>query len=122
MGNTISKKQQQILDYIKDEILKKGYPPTVRENVAKFVRNHKEKFLGAGLLLAAADGIRVRLDRNKDQKAFEESSVKQQMVARKHEAEINALRAEAEQAREVNRRVDQLEQIVKNITEGGGGE
>ena len=30
MGNTISKKQQQILDYIKDEILKKGYPPTVR--------------------------------------------------------------------------------------------
>ena len=92
------------------------------KNVAKFVRNHKEKLLGAGLLLAAADGIRVRLDRNKDQKAFEESSVKQQMVARKHEAEINALRAEAEQAREVNRRVDQLEQIVKNITEGGGGE
>ena len=92
------------------------------KNVAKFVRNHKEKFLGAGLLLTAADGIRVRLDRNKDQKAFEESSVKQQMVARKHEAEINALRAEAEQAREVNRRVDQLEQIVKNIAEGGGGE
>lgn len=27
----ISSKQQEILDYIKDEILKKGYPPTVRE-------------------------------------------------------------------------------------------
>lgn len=27
----ISVKQQEILDYIKDEILKKGYPPTVRE-------------------------------------------------------------------------------------------
>lgn len=27
----ISAKQQQILDYIKEEILKKGYPPTVRE-------------------------------------------------------------------------------------------
>lgn len=27
----LSAKQQQILDYIKDEILKKGYPPTVRE-------------------------------------------------------------------------------------------
>lgn len=27
----ISSKQQQILDYIKDEILKRGYPPTVRE-------------------------------------------------------------------------------------------
>ncbi len=27
----ISDKQQEILDYIKDEILQKGYPPTVRE-------------------------------------------------------------------------------------------
>lgn len=27
----ITPKQQQILDYIKEEILKKGYPPTVRE-------------------------------------------------------------------------------------------
>ncbi|MBQ9135445.1 MAG: transcriptional repressor LexA [Lachnospiraceae bacterium] len=27
----ISTKQQEILEYIKDEILKKGYPPTVRE-------------------------------------------------------------------------------------------
>ena len=27
----ISAKQQEILNYIKDEILKKGYPPTVRE-------------------------------------------------------------------------------------------
>ena len=27
----ITAKQQQILDYIKDEILKRGYPPAVRE-------------------------------------------------------------------------------------------
>ena len=31
MGGKISTKQQEILDYIKDEILRKGYPPTVRE-------------------------------------------------------------------------------------------
>lgn len=31
MPGKISAKQQQILDYIKDEILAKGYPPTVRE-------------------------------------------------------------------------------------------
>ena len=30
-GQGISAKQQQILDYIKDEILGKGYPPTVRD-------------------------------------------------------------------------------------------
>ena len=27
----ISGKQQEILEYIKEEILKKGYPPTVRD-------------------------------------------------------------------------------------------
>ena len=27
----ISAKQQEILDYIKEEILKRGYPPAVRE-------------------------------------------------------------------------------------------
>ncbi|MBQ3393480.1 MAG: transcriptional repressor LexA [Lachnospiraceae bacterium] len=31
MAGRISKKQQEILDYIKTEILEKGYPPTVRE-------------------------------------------------------------------------------------------
>ena len=30
-GRPLTAKQQQSLDYIKDEILKKGYPPTVRE-------------------------------------------------------------------------------------------
>ncbi|MCR4597953.1 MAG: transcriptional repressor LexA [Acetatifactor sp.] len=31
MAGKITKKQQEILDYIKEEILKRGYPPTVRE-------------------------------------------------------------------------------------------
>ncbi len=31
MRNTISDKQQEILDFIKDQILEKGYPPAVRE-------------------------------------------------------------------------------------------
>ena len=44
MGNTISKKQQQILDYIKDEILKKGYPPTVRE-ICEVVNLQSVKFV-----------------------------------------------------------------------------
>ncbi len=30
-NKALSAKQQQILDYIKDEILKRGYPPTVRD-------------------------------------------------------------------------------------------
>lgn len=92
------------------------------KDVVKFVGNHKEKFLGAGLLLVVADNIRVRFGRRKDQKAFEESSIKQQKVVRKHEAEINALREESEQAHEVNKRIGQLEQIVRNIIDGGGSE
>ena len=31
MSAKVSKKQQEILDYLKDEILTRGYPPTVRE-------------------------------------------------------------------------------------------
>lgn len=31
MSDQITPKQQQILDYIKEEILKRGYPPTVRD-------------------------------------------------------------------------------------------
>ena len=31
MPAKISRKQQEILDYLKEEILSKGYPPTVRE-------------------------------------------------------------------------------------------
>ena len=31
MPGKISAKQQEILDYIKDNILQKGYPPSVRE-------------------------------------------------------------------------------------------
>ncbi len=31
MGGKLSKKQQMILDYLKDEVSKKGYPPSVRE-------------------------------------------------------------------------------------------
>ena len=45
------------------------------KDVAKFIGNHKEKFLGGGLLLVVADNIRVRFGRRKDQKTFEESSV-----------------------------------------------
>lgn len=92
------------------------------KGIVGLVGNYKEKFLGAGLLLLVADNIRVRFGRRKDQKAFEVSSVKQQKVARKHEAEINALREEAEQSREANKRIDQLEQIVRNIINGGGSE
>lgn len=92
------------------------------KDAVKYVGNHKEAFLGGSLLLAVTDGIRVRLGRRMDQKNFEESSVKQQKVIRKHEAEINVLRAEAKQAQEATRRVDQLEKIVKNITEGGESE
>lgn len=90
------------------------------QSAMKFAGDHKVEFLSCISLAAIGDNIRVRLERKKDQKIFEESSAKQQEVTRKHEAEINALKAEAEQAQEVSRRVKQLDQIVKNITKGDG--
>lgn len=90
------------------------------QSAMKFAGNHKVEFLSGISLVAIGDNIRVRLKHKKDQKIFEESSAKQQEVTRKHEAEINVLKAEAEHAQESCRRVNQLEQIVKNITERGG--
>jgi len=90
------------------------------KSAVKFVGGHKVAFLG--VLTVIGDNIRIRFYRKKDQKVFEESLAKQQKIVRKHEAEINALKAEAEQAQEATRRVGQLEQIVKSITEGGGSE
>ena len=87
------------------------------QSAMKFAGNHKVGFLSG---ISLGDNIRVRLKHKKDQKIFEESSAKQQEVTRKHEAEINVLKAEAEHAQESCRRVNQLEQIVKNITERGG--
>lgn len=92
------------------------------KTAGKFVSDHTPEFLVGALSLVTADNIRVRLGRNKDQKSFEENAIAQQKVIRKHEAEINVLKEQAEQAQDAQQRVDQLEQIVKNITEGGASE
>lgn len=85
-----------------------------------FVQTHKVKILGTVLSLTTLDNIRLRRARKKEQEAYENSSEKQKQVALVHEAEINALKAEAEHAQEAIRRIDQLEQIVNNVTEEGG--
>ncbi len=87
-----------------------------------FVKSHATEFLAGTLAGVTIDNIRVRMGRKKDQKSFEENTLKQQQVIRKHEAEINVLKDEAEQAQEARQKIDQLEQIVNNLTEGGSSE
>lgn len=88
----------------------------------KYIRDHTPEFLAGTLSVITIDNIRVRLGRKKDQKAFEKNASKQQQIIRKHEAEINVLKDEAEQVQEAMQKVDQLAQIVNNITEGGASE
>lgn len=92
------------------------------KTVVTFISNHVPEFLATILAGVTIDNIRVRIGRKKDQKTFEESMVKQQQVIRKHEAEINVLKDEAEQAHEVIQKVESLAQIVNNVTEGGTSE
>ena len=87
-----------------------------------FVKNHATEFLARALAGVTIDNIRIRMGRKKDKKAFEENAHKQQQVIRKHEAEINVLKDKAEQGQEALQKVDQLEQIVNNLTEGGASE
>lgn len=87
-----------------------------------FVKSHATEFLAGGLIGVTIDNIRVRIGRKKDQKAFDENALKQQQVIRKHEVVINVLKDEAEQAQEARQKVDQLAQIINNMTEGGASE
>ena len=88
------------------------------KTAGKVVSDHASEFLVVALSLVTVDNIRVRLGRNKDKKSYEENTIAQQKVIRKHEAEISVLKDQAQQAKHAQLRVDQLEQIVKNITEG----
>ena len=81
-----------------------------------FVKNHATEFLAGALAGVTIDNIRIRMGRKK------ENAHKQQQVIRKHEAEINVLKDKAEQGQEALQKVDQLEQIVNNLTEGGASE
>ena len=89
------------------------------KTVDAVISNHVTEILAVALTCVTIDNICVRMGRKKDQKNFKENSFKQQQVIRKHEAEINVLMDEAKQAQEKLQKVDQLAQIVNNMTEGG---
>lgn len=92
------------------------------KTVGIFVSNHVPEVLATILAGVTIDNIRVRKGRKNDKKAFVENALKQQQVIRKHDAEINVLKAEAEQAQTALQKVDQLAQIVNNLMEGGASE
>jgi len=92
------------------------------KNTCKFVVNHAPELLACALACLTLDNIRVRVYRKKDQKAFNENALKQQEIIRKHEAEINVLKDESEQAQKVVQRINRLTQIVNSITEGSVAE
>ena len=85
----------------------------------KFIEEHKIELLAGVSVAAITDNIRVRFARKNEQKMFEQSVVIQKEVVRKHEAEINVLKAESKHAEESIKKVEELEQIVKKMTEGG---
>ena len=89
------------------------------KTVVTFISNHLPEFLTTILVGITIDNIRVRIGRKKDKRAIEENMVKQQQVIRIHEAEINSLKDEAEQSQQAFQKVDQLAQIVNNMTEEG---
>lgn len=92
------------------------------KTAGKFFNDHTPGFFIGALSFVTADNIRVRLGRKHDQKDFEKNAVNQQAVIRKHEAEINMLKEQADQARDAQQKVDRLEQIIKNKADGGASE
>lgn len=92
------------------------------KTIKKIASDHMPKLLIGAFSFVTADNIRVRLGRKNDQKAFKKNAISQQAVIRKHEAEINVLKEQADQAQDAQQKVDRLEQIIKNIADGGVSE
>lgn len=92
------------------------------KKAAEFVSDHTPEFLAGALTVVGLDNLRVRLCRKQDQEAFKESSAKQQAILRKHEAEINVLKSEAEQMQEAKQTIELLKHIVNDDTKGGASE
>lgn len=64
-----------------------------------FVKKHQAKFLvGAALVVLGTDDLRVRHQRKKERAQNEECQAQVSETLQKHEAEIQALKAEAEGA------------------------
>lgn len=92
------------------------------KTVVTIIHNHFPALLTTIIAGVTIDNIHVRISRKKDQKAFEEKMVKQQQVIRKHEAEINVMKDEAEQVHEAMQKVESLTKIVNSMTKGGTSE
>lgn len=67
----------------------------------EFAKIHRNKFFAGGTFVVAADNIRVRVKRKKDQRDFEKNAILQKQVVLKHEAEIRVLKKEADQVFEI---------------------
>lgn len=92
------------------------------KKVVEFVSDHTPEFLAGALTVVGLDNLRVRLCRKQEQEAFKESATKQQAILRKHEAEINLLKSEADQMQEAKQTIELLKHIVDNDTKGGASE
>lgn len=84
----------------------------------KFVKNNKFVFWAGIVTIPVIDDIRIRCVRCKEKQEFEKDTFQQQQIVQKHEAEIRALKAEADAAQKAVRRVNELEYIIRQIPKG----
>lgn len=92
------------------------------KSVGSYAHDHKGQILVVALVIVFADDICTRVYHKRARKAFEENALKQQKIVRRHEAEINILKSEAECAQKAVEKIDQLEQIINGFTEGAVNE
>ena len=87
------------------------------KTIVGFFTDNAPTLITGALAVVSLDNLRLRFCRKTDQKHFEESTVKQQAVLRKHEAEINVLKSEAERVQEAKQMLELLKHIANNNTE-----
>ena len=83
---------------------------------------NKDKILLGAFLTTIVDNIKTHIEKDDVEKAYEKDSVKYKSITQKHEAEIQALKEQAEKSAQAEERVQQLEQVVHEILEERSGD
>ena len=94
----------------------------VLSNAFKAIKPHKEKILAVISISAIVNNIKTYFEKKSIEKAYQEESIKYKSMTQKHEAEIQALKEQAEKNAQAEERVQQLEQVVHEILEERSGD
>lgn len=85
--------------------------------VGKKLMANKDKILLGALFTTIFDNIKTHIEKDAVEKAYEKDSVKYQSITRKNETKMQILKEKADRWDQADELIQQLEQVVQEISE-----